>query len=90
MSYSVQWRLVGLSGRHLDDGCLDERFADYGSAVAAVDSFLRTYAEVGRDDEGRHWRARRSQDADIEMEVWVERSTDPGAPVNAGLRAAHH
>ena len=72
MAYCVQWRLVGLSERLLDSGRLDEDFEDYGAAVAAIDSFLRAYAEVGRQHDGRYWWARRSPDADNEMRIWVE------------------
>ena len=88
MTYCVHWRLVGLAERLLDSGRLDDEFDDYGEAVAAIDSFLRTYAEVGRHHEGRYWWARRSPDADMEMQIWVERPQEEADPIRATLAGA--
>jgi hypothetical protein len=84
MAYCVQWHLVGLCERLLDSGRLDDDFADYGTAVAAIDAFLRPYAEVGRHAEGGYWWARRSTDADIEMRIWVNALDEPVPPGHAG------
>lgn len=72
MSFRVVWALVARSERQLDSGCIDEAFGDYGSAIAAVSSFLRSYAEAGRSDDGGYWWGRHSPDADLEIRVWVE------------------
>jgi hypothetical protein len=80
MAYCVQWRLVGLSDRLLDSGRLDDDFEDYGTAVAAIDSFLRAYSEVGRHQGDGYWWARRSPDADIEMQIWVDRLQEETSP----------
>jgi hypothetical protein len=73
MTYCVHWRLVGRSDRLLDSGQLDDSYVDYGTAVAAIDSCLRLYVEVGHHHDGGYWWARRSPDADIEMQIWVDR-----------------
>jgi len=72
MTYSVQWQLVGLSERLLDSGCLDDSFDEYSAAITALDGFLRTYSEVGRDRERGYWWARRSADADLELRLWID------------------
>jgi hypothetical protein len=72
MSFRVVWTLMARSERELDAGCIDEVFADYGAAIAAVSSLLRNYAEAGRSDDGRYWWARHSPDADLEFRVRVE------------------
>jgi hypothetical protein len=80
MPYFVLWQLHGRSERLLDRGCLEDVHTDYGSAVFAIDCFLRSYAEVGRNHERGYWWARRSSDADLEMRIWVGmHAEEPGA-----------
>lgn len=72
MAYRVRWQLVGRSGQPLDNGCLGEGLCAYGDAVAAVAEFLRPYPEVSRCSAESYWLARRSQDADLVVWVWIE------------------
>ena len=73
MAYRVRWQLVGRSGQPLDNGCLGEGLCAYGDAVAAVAEFLRPYPDVSRCPAESYWLARRSQDADLAVWVWIER-----------------
>ena len=72
MPYRVLWILLGHSERRLDGGSLDGVHESYGEAVAEVSSFLRSYADARRSEDGTHWRARRAHDADLEVRVWIE------------------
>jgi hypothetical protein len=72
MPYWVRWTLLGQAERRLDGGSLDGVHQTYGEAAAEVSSFLRSYADAWRSDDGTHWRARRSPDADLEVRVWIE------------------
>jgi hypothetical protein len=68
----VRWQLVGPSKRSLDCGSIQEVYDDYGAAVAAVHEFLRLYPDVQRCDQEAYWLARRSDDADLTVWVWIE------------------
>ena len=72
MAYRVRWQLVGRSGQPLDNGCLGEGLCAYGDAVAAVAEFLRPYPDVCRCPSESYWLARRSQEADLAVWVWIE------------------
>ena len=72
MPYRVRWTLLGPSERRLDGGSLDDVRDSYGEAAADVSAFLRGYADAWRSEDGTHWRARRSGDADLEVRLWIE------------------
>jgi hypothetical protein len=72
MAYRVVWRLIGRDDRLLDGGSIDEIYESYGAAAAAVSGLVSIYPEVVRSEDGTHWRARRSRDADLEVRVWIE------------------
>ncbi len=72
MPYRVRWALLGHAERRLDGGFLDGVHETYGDAAAEVSSFLRGYAAAWRSEDGTHWRARRSPDADLEVRIWIE------------------
>ena len=71
MAYCVEWRLLGRSERLLDGGRMEETYATFGEAAAALNGVLQTYPDAVRSDDGTHWCARRSADADIELRVWI-------------------
>lgn len=71
MAYSVEWRLLGRAERLLDGGRIGDVYATYGQAAGAVSEFLRAYPDAARSEDGSHWCARRSADADIELRVWI-------------------
>jgi hypothetical protein len=73
MPYQVRWRLVGRSERALDHGHIWEAYERYGDAVGAVNEFLRPYPSVRHCGEEGYWLARRSEDADLAVWVWIER-----------------
>ncbi len=72
MPYRVRWALLGRAERRLDGGFLDGVHETYGDAAAEVSDFLRGYADARRSENGTHWRALRSCDADLEVRIWVE------------------
>ncbi len=72
MPYRVRWALLGQVERQLDGGFLDGAHETYGDAAAEVSAFLRSYVDAWRSEDGTHWRARRSPDADLEVRVWIE------------------
>lgn len=76
MPYQVRWQLVGRSERPLDSGHIRETCDHYGDAAEAINEFLRSYPEVQRCDEEGYWLARRSEDADLAVRVWIERYGD--------------
>lgn len=71
MAYRIEWRLLGRAERLLDQGRVGDWHASYGQAAGAVSEFLRAYPEARRSEDGSHWCARRSPDADIELRVWI-------------------
>ncbi len=77
MLYQVRWQLVGHSGRPLDHGDISEAYEGYSEAVGATNEFLRLYPEVKRCHEEGYWLARRSQDADLVVWVWIEQHDHP-------------
>jgi hypothetical protein len=86
MPYQVRWQLVGRSERPLDRGRISEDYDQYGDAVGAINEFLRPYSEVRHSNEEGYWRARRSQDADLAVWVWIERLHDTCASESAEAR----
>jgi hypothetical protein len=81
MPYQVRWQLVGRSERPLDSGHVQEACERYGDAAEAINEFLRPYPEVKHCSEEGYWLARRSEDADLAVWVWIERYGD----LDAGL-----
>jgi hypothetical protein len=77
MPYQVRWQLVGHSGRPLDHGDISEAYEGYSEAVEAIHEFLRPYPEVKHCHEEGYWLARRSQDADLVVWVWIEQYDHP-------------
>ena len=77
MPYQVRWQLVGRSERPIDHGDTSEAYEGYGEAVGAINEFLRPYPEVKHCHEEGYWLARRSQDADLAVWVWIERHENP-------------
>ena len=77
MSYQVRWQLVGRSERPLDHGHIREAYNGYGDAVGAINEFLRPYPEVQHCDEEGYWLARRSEDADLAVWLWIEQHDYP-------------
>jgi hypothetical protein len=71
MPYSVRWALLGQDQRRLDSGALYDTHETYGDAAGEASAFLRTYADAWRSEDGTHWKARRSSDADLEVRVWI-------------------
>jgi hypothetical protein len=71
MNYRIVWHLVGQAGRFLDQGCLDDAYEDYGEAAVALNQWLAGYAEASRSEDGSHWTARRSSDADLALRIWI-------------------
>jgi hypothetical protein len=45
--------------------------------MGAINEFLRPYAEVKHCDEEGYWLARRSEDADLAVWVWIEQHDHP-------------
>lgn len=89
MTYRVVWRLIGRAARLLDEGEIDDDYLTYAAAVAAVSELLSVYPDATRAGDGTHWRARRSADADLELEVWIHRLDPAGAEVPATLAQEH-
>ena len=87
MPYQVRWQLVGRSERPLDHGFISEEYEGYGDAIQAINEFLRPYPTVQRCDGEGYWLARRSEDADLAVWVWIERY-DP--PVDCTFDMARH
>ncbi|MBM6593233.1 hypothetical protein [Microvirga pudoricolor] len=71
MTYRVVWQLVGQEDRFLDGGRLEDAYDDYTAAALAVSQWLADYAEAGRSEDGSHWVARRSSDADLELRIRI-------------------
>ena len=69
MGYCLAWRLVGRANQLLDSGTLDGDFADRPSALEALDRFLLTFPLRGCNEAEGYWWARRSSDADLEIQV---------------------
>ena len=69
MGYGLEWRLVGRANQLLDSGILDGDYADRSAALEALDRFLLTFPLRGRNEAEGYWWARRSSDADLEIQV---------------------
>jgi hypothetical protein len=82
----LEWRLVGRANQLLDGGTLDGDYADRPSALEALDSFLLTFAQRGCNEAEGYWWARRSSDADLEIQVSL-RKQSPESQVQPELWA---
>src|SRR4051794_5011634 len=69
MGYCLDWRLVGRANQFLDSGTLDGHYADRPSALEALDRFILTFPLRGCNEAEGYWWARRSSDADLEIQV---------------------
>jgi hypothetical protein len=69
MGYRLEWRLVGRENRLLDSGEIDSGFRDRRSALEALGAFLHQFALWGRDTADNTWWARRSADADLNVQI---------------------
>ena len=69
MGYRLEWRLVGRARQLLDSGTMDGDYADRPSALDALDSLLVTFPLWGCNEAEGYWWARRSPDADLEIQV---------------------
>src|SRR4051794_31445643 len=69
MGYRLEWRLVGRANQFLDSGNTDGDFADRQSALDALDSLLLTFPLWSCNEAEGYWWARRSSDADLEIQV---------------------
>ena len=78
MGYCLGWRLVGRANQLLDSGTLDGDFADRPSALEAVDRFLLTFPLRGCNEAEDYWWARRSSDADLEIQVSLRKEPFEG------------
>ncbi|MET0745375.1 MAG: hypothetical protein ABWY78_18535 [Microvirga sp.] len=86
MNYRIVWHLVGQEGRFLDRGCLEDAYEDYSEAAVALNQWLAAYVEAGRSEDGSHWIARRSSDADLALRIWICQADS--APDEQGARVA--
>ena len=75
MGYCLEWRLVGHADQLLDSGTLDGDYADRPSALEALDSFLLTFPLRGCNEAEGYWWARRSSDADLEIQVSLRKQS---------------
>jgi hypothetical protein len=73
MGYRLEWRLVGRANQLLDSGTLDGDYADQPSALEALDSLLLTFPLRGCNEADGYWWARRSSDADLEIQVLLRK-----------------
>src|SRR5215212_4394380 len=78
MGYRLEWRLVGRANQLLDSGTFDGDYADRPSALEALDSLLRTFELRGCNEAEGYWWARRSSDADLEIQVSLRKQTLEG------------
>src|SRR5215217_9177614 len=69
MGYRLEWRLVGRANQLLDSGTFDGDYADRPSALEALNSLLLTFPLRGCNEAEGYWWARRSSDADLEIQV---------------------
>ena len=81
MGYRLEWRLVGRARQLLDSGTMDGDYADRPSALDALDSLLVTFPLWGCNEAEGYWWARRSSDADLEIQVSRSRSRSVSRPV---------
>ena len=88
IGYRLEWRLVGRASRLLDAGEIDGDFADRTSAYTALNALLLTYALTGRNEAEGYWWGRRSQDADMEIQLSMDEHRPPAPTVKPPARAA--
>ena len=68
MGYRLEWRLVGRARQLLGSGTMDGDYPDRPSALDALDSLLVTFPLWGCNEAEGYWWARRSWDADLEIQ----------------------
>jgi hypothetical protein len=68
MGYRLEWRLVGRANTQLDNGQIGGEFAERRSALEALKDLLLTFPLWGRVEAGGFWWARRSPEADLELQ----------------------
>ena len=73
MGYRLEWRLVGRANQLLDSGTLDGDYADRPSAFDALESLLLTFPLRGCNEAEGYWWARRTSDADLEIQVLLRK-----------------
>jgi len=78
MGYRLEWRLVGRANQLLDSGTLDGDYADRPSAFDALESLLLTFPLRGCNEAEGYWWARRSPDADLQIQVSLRKQTLEG------------
>ena len=94
MGYRLEWRLVGRANQLLDSGTFDGDYADRSLALEALNSLLLTFPLRDCNEAEGYWWARRSSDADLEIqvslrkqplegkvkaEIWADRRRNQGA-----------
>jgi hypothetical protein len=88
MGYRLEWRLVGRENRLLDSGEIDSGFRDRRSALEALGAFLHQFALWGRDTADNTWWARRSADADLNVQISLREQMPSEAEMMPVLWAA--
>jgi hypothetical protein len=78
MGYRLEWRLVGRVNQLLDSGTFDGDYADRSLALEALDSLLLTFPLRDCNEAEGYWWARRSSDADLEIQVSLRKQTLEG------------
>jgi hypothetical protein len=88
MGCRLEWRLLGREGRFLDSGEIDDDFPDRGSALLALGALLLHFPVWGRKDSEGCWWARRSADADLELQFTLREPVQCEEPMLPALLAA--
>jgi len=78
MGYRLEWRLVGRANQLLDSGTFDGDYADRSLALEALNSLLLTFPLRDCNEAEGYWWARRSSDADLEIQVSLRKQTLEG------------
>ena len=78
MGYRLEWRLVGRANQLLDSGTFDGDYADRSLALEALDNLLLTFPLRDCNEAEGYWWARRSSDADLEIQVSLRKQTLEG------------
>jgi hypothetical protein len=78
MGYRLEWRLVGRANQRLDSGTFDGDYADRSLALEALDNLLLTFPLRDCNEAEGYWWARRSSDADLEIQVSLRKQTLEG------------
>jgi hypothetical protein len=93
MGYRLEWRLLGREGRFLDRGEIDDDFPDRQSALVALGALLLHFPVWGRKDVEGCWWARRSADADLELQLVLREPMlceEPMLPTIVAARQNEH